>query len=75
MEAYRIQEAFEKLVCRGQDRDTVNEIFSSVLKPAGTINVKIVRPDHDAIQMGPVIQDDDTFITLVTVQVEISVGS
>ena len=72
LQASYIQDAFERLIVDHQDQFPVNEVFNNVLAPVGRrITVNIVRPDRDAIRIGPVIQDGDQFTAFVTVQINI----
>ena len=75
LKAQDVQHAFERLMYT-QDQDTVDATLRGIVPvPAGHyLETAILRADHDAIQVGPVVDiGDNTYQMLVTVQVEMTV--
>ncbi len=71
-----IQKAVENLLVDHQDKSTVNIVLRSIPAPDDHYNeIKLVRPDHDKIQVGGPIIDhgNGKFTCFATIQVEIEV--
>lgn len=74
--AQQIQDAFENLLVRGQDQDTINQFFAQdvELPEDSYLTAEFVRADRGAIQVGPLTDaGDGRFVQLVTIQVEITI--
>ncbi len=71
-----VQNALESLLVDHQDQETVNIVCSTTIPAPHDhyYEIKLVRPDRDAIQLGPIVdQGNGKFTCFATIQIEIEV--